>query len=72
MEEKIIGILKETLETPSINADSNQQNTEKWDSLNQLNIVVALEDAFDVTLEPEEIAEMKSVTDIVRILSAKK
>lgn len=29
MEEKIIGILKETLETPSINADSNQQNTEK-------------------------------------------
>ena len=33
--------------------------------------VVELEMEFDVSLEPEEIGEMKSVEDIKRILSAK-
>ncbi|EXY76406.1 hypothetical protein M141_4405 [Bacteroides fragilis str. S38L5] len=35
----------------------------------QLNLSVELEDAFDVSLEPEQIAEMKSVKDICRIIS---
>ena len=71
MEEKVIEILKEVMEDPNITVDSSQSNCENWDSLHQLNLVLELEDNFDVTLEPEEIAEMKSVADIIRILSAK-
>ena len=36
----------------------------KWDSLNHLNLIVELEDEFNVSFEPEDIAEMKSL-DII-------
>lgn len=71
MEDKIIEILKNVLETENVNSDSNQDNTENWDSLHQLNLVVELEDAFDVSLEPEDIAEMRSVKAIGRIINSK-
>lgn len=71
MEDNIIEILKNVLETENVNSDSNQDNTENWDSLHQLNLVVELEDAFGVSLEPEDIAEMKSVKAIELILNSK-
>lgn len=71
MEEKVIEIIKSVCETENVNAQSTQSNTENWDSLHQLSLVVELEDAFGVTLEPEEIAEMTNVEAIVSILSGK-
>lgn len=71
MEDTIIEILKKVLETENVNSDSDQDNTENWDSLHQLNLVVELEDAFDVSLEPEDIAEMKSVKTIEQIINSK-
>lgn len=71
MEEKILEVLKETFELDSIEKTISQQNCEVWDSMGQLNLVADLEDAFDVSLEPEEIGEMKSFDDIVKILKAK-
>ena len=71
MEEKILEVLKETFELDSVDKTISQQNCEVWDSMGQLNLVADLEDAFDVSLEPEEIGEMKSFDDIVKILKAK-
>lgn len=71
MEAKVIEILKNVCETQNVNAESNQSNTENWDSLHQLNLVVELEDTFNVSLEPEEIAEMTSVANIIKVLSTK-
>ena len=71
MEEKILEILKETFELDTIDKTISQQNCEAWDSMGQLNLVADLEDAFDISLEPEEIGEMKSFDDIVRILKSK-
>ena len=48
-----------------------QVNCEKWDSLKHLELVVEIESAFNIELEPEEIAEMKSFKDIKRILQGK-
>ena len=39
--------------------------------MGQLNLVVELESEFDVTLEPEEIGEMKSFKDILKLLKDK-
>ena len=39
--------------------------------MGQLNLVAELEDAFDVSLEPEEIGMMKSYNDIIRLLKDK-
>lgn len=71
MEEKVLEILKDLFELDIVDETCSQMTCEKWDSMGQLNLVVELESEFDVTLEPEEIGEMKSFGDIIRILKSK-
>lgn len=71
MEEKILKILKDLFELDSVDTTCSQTTCDKWDSMGQLNLVVELETEFDVTLEPEEIGEMRSYDDIIRILKSK-
>lgn len=71
MEEKILEVLKTTFELDVVDTSISQQNCEVWDSMGQLNLVADLEEAFDISLEPEEIGEMRSYDDIVRILKTK-
>ena len=42
-----------------------------WDSFNHINLIVALEDAFQITFTTEEMASMANVGDLIRILQAK-
>ena len=71
MEEKVLEILKDLFELDTVDETCSQTTCEKWDSMGQLNLVVELESEFDVTLEPEEIGEMKSFNDIIRVLKSK-
>ena len=71
MEEKVLEILKNLFELDTVDDTCSQETCEKWDSMGQLNLVVELESEFDVTLEPEEIGEMKCFDDIVTILKSK-
>ena len=71
MEEKVLEILKETFELDKVDKNCSQANCSAWDSMGQLNLVAELEDAFDVSLEPEEIGEMKSYSDIILLLQSK-
>lgn len=71
MEKKVLEILKDLFELDTIDETCSQETCEKWDSMGQLNLVVELETEFDVTLEPEEIGEMKCFEDIIRILKTK-
>ncbi len=71
MEEKVLEILKNLFELDTVDETCSQETCEKWDSMGQLNLVVELESEFDVTLEPEEIGEMKCFNDIIRILKSK-
>ena len=71
MEEKILEILRQVLGVEGLDATCSQTTCEVWDSLHHLNLVVELEDAFDVTFEPEEIAKMKSVAEIEKNLREK-
>lgn len=71
MEEKVLEILKNLFELDAVDNTCSQSTCEKWDSMGQLNLVVELESEFDVSLEPEEIGEMTSFQDIIRILKNK-
>ena len=71
MEEKVLEILKNVFELDTVDTTCSQQTCEKWDSMGQLNLVVELESEFGVSLEPEEIGEMTSFQDIIRILKSK-
>ncbi|MBQ3881212.1 MAG: acyl carrier protein [Bacteroidales bacterium] len=71
MEEKILEIMKSVFGVDSIDSTCSQENCEQWDSMAQLNLTVELEMEFDITLEPEEIGEMTSFSDVVRIVKSK-
>jgi acyl carrier protein len=50
---------------------SSRDTIEKWDSLQHLNVVLALEAEFGVQFSPEEMAELLSVEIIAMILHEK-
>lgn len=71
MEDKVLEILKSVFELDVVDETCSQKTCEAWDSMGQLNLVAELEDAFDISLEPEEIGEMKCYDDIVRLIKSK-
>ena len=71
MKNRIFEILKTVLELEQVDETLSSANCEKWDSMAQLNISVEIEAEFGISLEPEEIAEMASYNDIMKILKAK-
>lgn len=42
-----------------------------WDSVGHLSILSSVEEAFDISFEPEEMMEMEDVKDIVAAVNAK-
>lgn len=59
------------LEPQSVIAESSPATVEKWDSINHLNLMLALESEFGVAFAPEEIDHLDSVAVIVRALEGK-
>ncbi|MDO4529487.1 MAG: acyl carrier protein, partial [Lachnospiraceae bacterium] len=50
--------------TPETNSDS----IEDWDSLEHINLVVAIEKAFDLKFSMDEVTGMKDVGEMVEII----
>lgn len=71
MEEKVLEILKNLFELETVDETCSQENCEKWDSMMHLNLIVELESEFGVSLEPDEIGQMQSFNDIVKVLKKK-
>ena len=54
-----------------ITAESSPETIESWDSMQHLNLVLAVEEKFGVQLSPEEIEEMKSVGAVAALVEKK-
>jgi acyl carrier protein len=54
-----------------ITPDSAPQNIEPWDSVQHLNFVLAIEEAFQLQLSPEETDRMSSIGQAVQVLEEK-
>ena len=54
-----------------LGADASPASIENWDSLQHLNLVLALEESFGLELGPEEMEQMQSVRAIVQCLERK-
>lgn len=54
-----------------ITDQSTKNDIEEWDSLNHLNLVVELEDAFKIKFSVDEIEKMNSVATILSVLNKK-
>lgn len=71
IEGKILEVMRRALEDSSVSTATTRKDCDNWDSLHQLTLAVALEEAFGISIEPEEIARMKSYRDIKEIVSTK-
>ena len=56
------------IETDRINANSTQNQVPEWDSVAHLNLMLALEDTFNVRLTVQDMQRLTSVPDILRHL----
>ncbi|CCI37396.1 MAG: acyl carrier protein [Microcystis aeruginosa L211-07] len=54
-----------------VNLDSSPETIEAWESIQHLNLVLALEQEFGVSFSPEEMATMLSVEAISQLVSEK-
>ena len=71
--EQVRQIIADTLfmSLEEIGEDASQESVRNWDSLQQLNLVLALEQTFNVRFKPEEFAAMTSVEKILEQLGLK-
>ena len=71
-EEKVINIVREILqlEDGEITSESSSENTEEWDSLNHLNILISLDHWLDgQAAKIPELANATSIKEIVALLN---
>lgn len=54
----------------SLGPESSPDSVEGWDSMQHLNLVLALEQEYGVSFEPEHIEEMSNLASIVSMLEA--
>lgn len=59
------------LSIEEVGEEASQDTIKNWDSLQQLNLVLALEQSFGTRFHPEEFAVMTSVEKIIEQLNAK-
>lgn len=67
MKDRVLAILNRVFEMP-VDESASQETIEKWDSMSQLNIAFEIESEFGISLEPEEIGRLISVTEIMNIV----
>ena len=63
-------LLSEVLQMPAsgITDDLTMKDVDAWDSLKHMELIVALEQSFEVQLSFDEIVAMQSVSAIKRVL----
>ena len=73
MENRIKRIMSDVLsiDINEINETSSPETIEKWDSLKHMNLVVALEEEFNLEFKDDEIAEIISYSLILYIIKDK-
>jgi len=73
IEEKIRALMAVVFEVPGeeIHTESSPETIESWDSLKHMNLVVALEEEFDIVFDDDEIIQMLNFALIALIVKEK-
>ncbi len=73
LNEKVFKIIGQVLNVPSgeIRESSSPETLKRWDSFQHMNIVLALEEEFQVKFTEEEIFQMENVRMILAALRNK-
>ena len=73
MDKKLQGLLADVfgVRESEIAAETVKEDVESWDSLKQMDLVMSLERAYDLTLDIQDIVAMTSVAAIAQVLRKK-
>jgi acyl carrier protein len=68
--EQVRGIASDLFAVPPerITDESSPETIESWDSPQQLNLILALEERFHFQLSPEEIEQMGNIGEIAKLV----
>ena len=71
MEEQVLNIVSSFV---GLSVDELKKNIEAeglWDSLRKVEIIIAIEDEFDISFTQEEIAEINTIAQIINKIQGK-
>lgn len=73
MNEDLVSVLMEVfnLRAEQIVPELIKEDVGNWDSLKQMDLVVSIEQKFNISLEIMDIAKMDSVANIIEVLQGK-
>ena len=73
MKDRVKKVISEVfnIDIELINNESSPDNIENWDSLKHMNLIVALEEEFEIEFNDEEIVDSMNYALIVNILESK-
>lgn len=59
-------------ESLQISAETCAEDIEDWDSLEQINLLIAMEKAFDIQFDIKEVSALKNVGEMVDLIEEKR
>ena len=73
LEDEVIALVADVVKVPvgELNADSGLGTVQNWDSMKHTNLVLALEDAFDIGFDFDELDQIVTIAAITRSLEEK-
>jgi acyl carrier protein len=73
LNERVFKILSQVMNIPveGVNEHSSPENIEQWDSLQHMNLILALEEDLKIKFTDEELAEMVNLQLILKALRSK-
>ena len=73
IQEKVFEIIADTcgVDKSEVTGNSTIGDFPAWDSMGHLSILSNIEEAFDISFEPEEMMEMEDANDIVKSVAGK-
>jgi acyl carrier protein len=71
--EQVTSIFREVFDDPElvVTEDTNASHIEDWDSIAQINLIIAFEDKFKVKFVTKELDELTCVGDMIKLLQSK-
>ena len=73
VKEKVFEVIAEVCEVDKseVTLESSVGDFPAWDSMGHLAILSNVEEAFDISFDPEEMMELEDVNDIIKAVEAK-
>jgi len=67
VQERVIQVLVNIFQVSAdkISTETTPDNVEKWDSMNHINMILALEQEFGIRYDEEQVVSMLSVGEII-------